>query len=98
MEDTKLRLPLTQPHKWFWRCVILFWTGLIAWDLSSLSGGSVRGRFMRASILYLCWTQIVVGVSELSPRKATRLLWRAGAIVLVVAYVVTWVMNGNASQ
>ena len=98
MEDTKVRPPLTQSHRWFWRGVVLFWTGLVAWDLSSLSGDSARGRFMRASILYLCWTQIVVGVSELSARKSTRLLWRAGAIMLVVAYVVTWVMNGYASQ
>ncbi|HVT37976.1 MAG TPA: hypothetical protein VHE78_02950 [Gemmatimonadaceae bacterium] len=98
MEDTKLRLPLARSHRWFWRGVILFWTGLVVWDLSNLSGDTPRGHFMRASILYLCWTQIVVGVSEVSARKSTRLLWRAGAMVLVVAYVMTWVMNGYASQ
>jgi hypothetical protein len=98
MDNTSPRLSLTQPRKWFWRGVILFWTGLVAWDLTSLSGDSARGRFMRASVLYLCWTQIVVGVSEHSARKSTRSLWRAGAVVLVVAYLVTWVMNGYASQ
>ena len=83
-----LRLSFIQPRTLFWAGVAMFWVGVIASQRAALLGASPQSSWMRATVLYLCWTQIVIGVSEFAPRKETQRLWRAGAVVLTLAFIV----------